>query len=620
MLDLFEAPTFNPTKLLEGIFPYALGQMGEPDASKDPLAALKYARTRRQVIEQAAQQRPMMRLYDGSMNYLTDLTGEMSATVEELVADTGKATAAIRFSNRVGDLLLNQTKIHEDLHLVVDPIPTQRTWRTRWGGKITGLVGRKDSSGMHTIEIEAVSNREHAKHLLFGANPVFPPEVQLPKMWVLPGNTRTILALSMFINLARIFFPPLSIPTNIFNPASWLNPLGPDSILNLDPLSWPLQVCFVNAAFDQSRTTALGSTWQDWHSVMDPLLQDAGVVFRAHTWLTEDEDTCHQELTEAARFLGPLAEPLDRAVRPRRNCIAFGLYDESGRDGPTGTAFDGLVNVAAVTVGDLLSPILVNIDTAETYQGQDLVEATGEDRSSLIDKLAGVAQKPPKIIWWEGQFSGIIESERRLHKGPVKTIMTGGRSPSIVNQAQTFAIRYALSQIAQTISYGMGAYATPFAEGLDNLYQGQLDNVLFAWQRFTDPMRALFTGDMAWQEHFERGGGVAYVLSSFLTLRVGHYNTRAWQGFTTTVINARPHVVDVDARLGQRAGFEQDHIIFADHITAIKREWDRDKPVTVGLAIGDDRDKDDPAGRGVRVLQAMWSVLGMFLGEGTIFG
>lgn len=609
--------SFQQEKLLEGLFPYALGQMGVPDPRNDPVGAFRYAKARREVNERACQQRPMMRLYDGSMNYITHLTGEMSASTEELAFDTGKATAAIRFKNRVGDLLLNQTKIHEDLHLVVDPIPTQRTWRTRWGGKITGIVGRKDSSGIHTIELEAVSNREHAKHLLFGANPVFPPEVQLPKMWVLPGNTRTILAISMFINLARLFFPPLSIPTNVFNPGGWINPLGPDALLNLDPLAWPLQVCFVNPAFDQSRTTALGATWTDWHSTMDPLLQDAGVIFRAHTWLTEDEDTCHTELLDAAKLLGPLSEPLEQAVRPRRNCVAFGLYDESGRDGPTGTAFDGIVNAAAVTVGDLLSPILVNVETGETYQGRDIVEATGEERSTIVERLLGVAKKPPRAIWWEGQFNGIIESERRLHKGPVKTIMTGGRSPSIVNQAQTFAIRYALSQLAQAIAvFGQ----MPMTEGLDNLYQGQLDNVLFAWQRFTDPMRALFTGDCAWQEHFERGGGVAYVLSSVLTLRVGHYRTRAWQGFTCKVVNGRPHLVDVDVRLGERAGFEQDHIIFVDQITAIKRHWDRDTPVTIDLAIGDDRDKEDPAARGIRMLQAMWAVLGQFLGEGTLFG
>lgn len=611
---------FAQTKLLEGLFPYALGQMGEPDPRKDPLAAFRYAKKRREVEELAAKQRPMMRIYDGSMNYVTHLTGEMAGSCEEIVADSGKATAAIRFNNAVGDFLLNETKIHEDLHLVIDPIPSQRTWRTRWGGKITGIVGRKDSNGIHTIELEAVHNREHAKHLLFGANPVFPPEVQLPKMWVLPGNTRTILALSMFVNLARLFFPALSIPTNIFNPGGWINPLGPDSIMNLDPLSWPLQMCFVNAAFDQSRTSALGATWTDWHSAMDPLLQDAGCVFRAHTWLTEDEETCHDELADAARLLGPIGTPLAEATRPKRNCVAFRITDESGRDGPTGTAFDGIINAAAVTFGDLLSPILVNVETGETYQGRDLVEASGEQRSTIVERLAGVAKKPPRVIWWEGQYSGTIESERRLHKGPVKTIMTGGRSPSIVNQAQTFAIRYALSQLGQTIAAGIGAYATPFAEGLDNLYQGQLDNVLFAWQRFTDPMRALFSGDMAWQEHFERGGGVAYVLSSVLTLRVGHYKTRAWQGFTTKVINGRPHLVDVDITLGERGGFEQDRIIFVDQLTAIKRHWDRDTPVTVDLSLGDDRDKEDPASRGVRMLQAMWAVLGMFLGEGTIFG
>lgn len=613
--------TFGQQKWLEGVFPAMLNSMGVPDASTDPMAAYRYIRTHREVQKQAARQRPLMRIYDKNMHYVAALTGEMYGQCEELLTDTGKATTAIRYNNWIGDYLVNQTKIHEDLHLVVDPIPTQPDWRTRWGGKITGIAAKKDSKGIHTIEMEAVSNREHAKNLLFGANPIFPPEVQLPKMWVLPGNTRTVLAMSMFINLARLFFPVTSVIGNIFNPAGWLNPLNETALHNLNPLDWPMQVGFVNSGADRSRTTVMGAQWTDWQSAMTPLLQDAGVTFRAVTWLTEDKDTIHEELVDAGRFLGKkLDGGVAAAARPKRNCIGFMLTDDSGRPGVTGTGIDGLINLAAVTLDDLLTPILVNIDTGESLNGEPIEEATGEERTTIIEKLTGVAKKPPQAIWWEGQYSGIIESERRMHKAPVKTIMTGGRSPSLVNEAQTFGIKYALAQLSAVISYGLGAYQQYGTPGLDNLYQGQLDNVLFAWQRFTDPIRALFTGDMAFQERIERGSGTAYTLAGILTLRLGNYKTRAWQGFTTKVINGHPFLVDVDVRLGQQAGFEQDGIIFADQITAIKREWDRKKPLTISLAIGDDHDKEDPLSRGMRVLSAIWGTLGQFLGEGTIFG
>lgn len=598
-------PPLEFTQWLNGAFRDRLiANMGKPDPANHPMDAYRYLRGRRDVIESAANQRPMLRLFDKNMQPIAQIAGERMASVEEMASDSGQANVVLRYENWLTDFILHQTKIHEDLHLVVDPNPTKPTWRTRWGGKVTGIVAKRDSSGIHTLELEAISNRQHAKNLLFAANPIFPPEVQLPKMWVLPGNTRTILSISMFINLARLFFPALSIPTNIFNPAGWIN----GGISGLNPLAWPLQVQFVNPLLDQSRLSVIGAAWTDWHSAMDDMLKDAGCNFRAYTWLTEDEESPHTELVDMVRGLGVLEDAVDAVSRPHRNCVMFAVEDKSGQDGPTGTAADGVINLIGTTLDDMITNTLFPLDR----------DGDGEP-DPVFRKLLGVAPEKPKTIWYDGQFTGIVESERRLHKGPVKTVMTGGRSPSIVNQAQTFAIRYALSQLAQVISYGIGAYQQYGTEGLDNLYQGQLDNTLLAWMRFTDPVRALWTGDFAWQEHFERGGGTAYTLSGIVTLRLGNYKTRAWQGFTVKVVNGRPHAIDIDVGLADRAGFEQGGIIFVDQITAIKRTWSRTEPVTIQLSIGDDSEKGDPFARGLRALQAVWSTLSHFLGEGTIF-
>lgn len=602
--DTIAVPTLEFTRWLDVAKDKLLNTKASPDPVNDPMSAYRYLRGRRKIIEDSARQRPMLRLFDKNMQPIAQIANERTASVEEMATDAGQASVVLRYDSWLTDFILKQTKIHEDLHLVVDPIPTKPTWRTRWGGKVTGIIAKRDSSGIHTLELEAISNRQHAKNLLFAANPIFPPEIQLPKMWVLPGNTRTILSMSMFINLARLFFPVLSIPTNIFNPFSWIN----GGLTSMDPLSWPLQVQFVNPLIDQSRLSVLGATWTDWHSAMDDMLRDAGCIFRAYTWLTEDEESPHTELVDLVRGMGPLEDGMNKLARPHRNCVMFAVEDKSGVTGPTGTAVDGVIDLIGATADDLITETLIPLD--KNNDGKP---------DPLFRKLLGVAPEKPKTIWYDGQYSGIIESERRQHKGPVRTVMTGGRSPSIVNQAQTFAIRYALSQLAQVINYGLGAYQQYGTEGLDNVYQGQLDNTLLAWMRFTDPVRALWSGDFAWQEHFERGGGTAYTLSGIVTLRLGHYNSRAWQGFTVSVINGRPHAVDVDVVLGDRAGFEQAGIIYTDQITAIKRTWSRSEPVTVHLSIGDDQAKGDPFARGLRALQAVWTTLGHFLGEGTIF-
>ena len=494
--------------------------------------------------------------------------------------------------------------------------------------------------------MQAIAMREHCKRLLFAANPIFSPEIQLPQMWILPGPIRSVLFLSMFVNLARIFVPGLSAITNAFNPGAWLNPLSPDAALNINPLSWPLQVAFVNPITDQSQWTALGATWTDWHSTMGDILANAGVVCRAYTFLTTDTDSPYTDLVDlitgasevgadlldllgldsAAELFNIAGNDIASLARPTRNCVVFSLEDDSGVTGPTGTALDGLLDLIAVTGDDLITSTLVELPTGETLNGEPIIDAS-EPTAPVIQSLLGVAPAPPQVIWREGEFNGMLSSEVDMHKAAVLTVMTGGRSPSIVNQAQTFAIKYGLSQLQLVFTAdetglfgGAGQGPAPVGAGLDSLYQGQLDNVLLAWERYTDPVRAIWSGDLQFQEYFERGSSTAYTLAGFLTLAEANYKTRPFYGFVTQVRNGYPWAIDVDISLGQRAGFEQDGIIYVDQITAVKRVYDRKTPRIVSLSIGDDRDKHDPVSQLIRTMSSIYMTIGAFMGEGTIFG
>lgn len=651
---LFIKP-LNFTQWLPNTLIPQAGDPGVPTLNDNPASLMKYLNGRRQTILESKNLRPLVRVADKDLNVMTELEGEVSASYEELASDTGQVNITIRYDNHIADWMIHQTRNIEDLHILIDPNPLKPNWRTRWGGKIDEIHVKHDDKGAHTIEIHALSFREHAKRLLVAANPVFPPEVQLPKMWILDGPCRSILSLTMFINLARIFFPALSIPTNIFNAAGWINPIGPDALLNFDPLSWPLQVAFVNPILDQSRWTSIGATWNSWHEAFKDILSDAGCQFRAYCWLTTDEDSPHTELTDLTTGNGlltigsafiegltgiPLGALLSAAgvtkveelARPKRNCIVFSIEDKSGRTGPTGTAIDGLFNLVGVTLDNLITPVVLElgpngianvIDAGMSLNGEPIEEASGIDQTYLYEKLLGVAPAPPKIIWWQGQYAGMNTTDLTFHKGAVKTVMTGGKSPSIVNEAQTFVIRYALAQLGQKIdkSLGLGVSQTvgPGA-GLDNLYQNQLDNVLFAWQRFTDPLRALFSGDFAWNEHFEKGSGTAYVLASILTLRAGNFKTREYASFKATTLNGRPWLANVDFFLGDRVGFEEEVVIYVDQVTSIKYEWDRQKAMTVTVTIGEDKDKNDPFATAFRTLANVWAGVGNLAGQGWLFG
>jgi hypothetical protein len=600
------------------------GANGCPNGKQSPAGAFNYIRNKRTIIEKSAGQRPLFRLGDKNLSIVGELSGEMSAEFEELMVDSGTARYVVRYDNWMVDYIVNLTRVEEDLHLLIDRDPLNANdARKRWGGKIHTINIQRHEDGTSTVEMLAVSMREHAKRLLFAASPFLPPEVQLPKMWIMPGPIRTVLFMSMFVNLARLFVPGLSFLTNVFNPASWLNPLSTDSLFNVNPMEWPIQVAFVNPVSDTSMWTVLGATWTDWHSATGDLLKDAGCMLRAYTYLVGDVWNPYEELSDLLG-LSQLTQIANSIAKPLRNCVVFRIEDKSGHRGPTGTAFDGLLDVIGVNLDNFLSTTLIDANTGLSLDGEPVFEDNGSN-FPIFSSLLGVAPEVPKVIWREGQFTGLIDATHTLHKGSPRTVMTGGRSPALVNELQTFAIRWGLSQLSDMINVAIGtmintAFQMPMTPGLDNLYQGQLDNVLFAWERWTDPLRALWNGDLSYQEYFERGSSTAYTLSGILTLQSALWKTRAYQSFKAVVRNGHPHTLTVDTELGDRNAFEFDGVLYVDQIYGDKCAVDRKTGLKDTLTIGDDKDKADPQARLMRAVQSMYTMFGAFLGEGLIFG
>jgi hypothetical protein len=598
------APGLQFSQNLAGLFvDHVVGALEKPDPVTDPMSAYRYLRSRRDTIAAAGRQRPLIRMQDEHLDHIARIGGEISCVAEEVATDSGEASVVIRGDGHyLATFVKTMVRLETDLHLSIDPIPTNPSWQTRWGGKITQIHAKRDSSGIATVELVATHQREHLKHILVSPSPIpgQPPEIAVPRMYFLPGNTRTISWATMWLQLLRIY-SPLRVVESVLNPGAWVDVLTSGA---LSPMNYPQQVAWVNPVTDQSRTSMLTATWNDFHSATIDLFKDAGVIARSYTFFTEDTDNPH---TELEALVGP---KLAHLARPQRNCVIHSFEDKSGYEGPTGTAVDGIINLVASTADDLITNTVLRIDN----------DGDGEP-DPLFRRLAMVAPDKPAVIYREGQHSGIIESNVTLHKGPVKTIFAGGHSPKLLNDLQTYGIRYGISKIAEVIPLGpAGAYEVTGAEGLDNLYQGQLDDVFFAYQAFTDPGRALNTGSLAYCEHFERGGsGTAYVVSGFLTIRVGWYKKRAYRAFKTSIRNAAPWVVLVDYGLGDRLGFEQDRIVYADQASAIKYEYDRRKPITSSLSIGHDSRDDDALTQGVRALQAVASIAGLALGEGTIF-
>jgi hypothetical protein len=568
-------------------------QLRQITEGNDAITKWRLLDARRQLILDANRQRPLLRLLDKKMEYLGTVAEERSGSWERLMDDSGTGTISLRWSDWLADLCAHDVRVQEDRHLAIDPNPNQRSWRTRLGYRVTAVRAVKHEDGTRTVELDLISLREHAKHILLGATPFSAPEFQPLKSWIWFQNLRSNLAFTTFLNLARSYWPILSLPTSLFDPVHWLT----TRVGNLSPLHWPVQVQFVNPVLDQSRLLPLAAKWQDLHTISEPLMDDAGVALIDYLWLPEDTDSPHPELAD---LVG------QELSRPSRACVILAFEDKSGVTGLTGTAFDGVLNLIGATLDDTITEILIPIDA----DGDGQVDP-------FFRRLLGVAPEKPSLVWRDCEYSGLISSEHKMLRGTSQTVWTGGHSPTWLNQIQTFLIKYALSELSALISQGPFAAQVPATTGLEEVYQDQLSDILFAYEKFTNPATALWFNDYALLEGFEQGNGYAYVISAALTIRQGLKKRSPKVSFTMNARDGEPWCWGYDYNVADRGLFEIDGIYYTEQIRGVKWDYDENKPIDLALTIGKNRDRD-PFDAGMKALADGWNAIGSLIGGAAV--
>jgi hypothetical protein len=550
---------------------------------------------RRHAYQSRQIRQPLIRVWDKEMRLVGRVTIPETWECEEIAHDNGMARIEIvgKDNDWLRELLVFKTKAAEDLHITIDPDPDKpNDWRNRWGGKVETIVDEERAGRPNVTTINAVSNRIHLQHIMLAAMPVLPHAVQFPKMFLWGGPCVTACSTAVMINLFRIYalngWWPL--PRNLFDPLSWIN--------NINPLHWPVQVMPVRPAFDQSRWVTIGARWKDAQTVLTPVMKDAGVICHAYTWLPGDPPPYSHVFGEA----------LGEMLKPTRACVILSFEDQSGVTGPTGTAIDGLINLFAATADDIFTETLFAVDG----DGDGVTDP-------FIRKILGVAPKRPPFVYRDTGYGGVLGRTTVVHKAKAVTVIVGGRSPQWVNQAITMAIRYGLSQIASAISTIPGAPAQiSGSEGLDNLYQGQLDDVFLAFMPFVDPVRAGTVGSYARNEHFESPGGSAFTMSSIQNARAGWWSTRPYTSMKFDIDDSLFKIGE-DIRLGSRVSAERRGVVYTDQIMAIKRSGDRNSSGRPVISFGDDSREEDPVAQGMAAISNVANFAALLAGSGEMF-
>ena len=494
----------------------------------------------------AMRARPKVTIYDKNWENPTPLFGEIEASFEELLNDSGQGTLKLNRSTKFASMLLDDLEEEADIHITVDQ------QGKRWSGKCSDLSDEGTESGEEFFTLNFTHEIEHAKKIVCYCNPVFPAEFQYPKIYAYAGPSVFGIKALMFLNLLRRFFPLWSLPENIFDPGSWSS--------NLNPNDWPIVVMPGSLLGDTSMWTVLSTRFGMFSDVIAPTLADAGLQLKATRWLPGDPQPAPNHFT--------LTKPT----------LLFDVIDKSGWIGPSGTLIDGLLHLVRNVADDL-----INYD-------EQLVPI-GDDPEHDVPGLLGTF-KVPWVAWRNAQrtgLSGISSWKRTVHKATAGVVVTGGHSPDWVNTGLKLLVNGILGYIG-------ALFGNP---GLTlGIFDSQIEDVVLAFHRVGNPIRMTKMGlrGPAYGEVFESSGGTGFSLSALQAIRTGFWRTRAYTSYKFSVINGAPYWVGRHFDIGDRVAAEvgTKGKLYIDQVHALKCSWSRTQDPKWTVSIGDDKAEDQP--------------------------
>lgn len=519
-----------------------------------------------QRMKEEARAWPTIDVYDKNWVHVTRLAAEIAGDCEDICNDAGEANVPMYASNPVAEWLSEEVEEEEDVHLIIEQS------RTRWAGKVRKTSEVMESDGLEYCRINAIHVFDQCKHVYCYPNPLFPIQIQAPKIFAWAGSAKTGILLLLFLNLMRQFAPVWRLPDNPFDPQSWRD--------SLDPSKWPMIIDPRGLGwYDTSEWTVFATRMGNFYDLVRPILDDSGLQLIGEQWMPGDP------------------QPFPEWVILTQPILIWRIVDKSGVRGPTGTLIDGAIRYVARVADDLVSEVTEAVPWVDPPE-------------YMVQGWFGTKPEAPAVVWYSAQryaieggtgASGITGWERHRHAALAKAVVTGGKSPGWVNSS--------VKLIANAILGYIGAiFLNPgLALGVFDKY---IEDVFLAWARIENRPRGQKMGKYANLEHFETADN-GFGLSTLTAIRTGFFKTRAYTSFRVSVINGAPYFVGYHLANGDRVSAEngRSRKLYTDQIRALKLTWSREQDPNWAISIGVDDDEQMPTARLGRQLEHVRTIV-----------
>lgn len=554
----------------------------------DTCAAWKAERERKRLAP------PIVRLWDGDYNLRGQVAGERKLEFEFIENDVGTASIELPLDHYLARWVMDHKgRTKRNVHLTIDK------QGARWSGCMDQYRVVRDKKGDAYIELLFKHDLEQAKHILVWSNPFLRPEFQFPKLWIIFGPAKWCLLVTLFVNLLRLETSLWSLPDNPLDINEWMGP-------SFWPGNWRNIVKPSPVIDDNSNLTVVFSRFKPFYDVAKRVLEDSQLSLTCRRYLHGEDDHPFRDLS--GWYDNVMVEDLFSLIPLRHGCLVWDIVDRSGWGKET--AFGGSILTGFIRA-------IVNISSDGLTEGVDVF--TGDPTfpgEYYVPTYFGTSPQAPWVVFEEGMYSGIEESEFLYYEATDTSVVMGGQSAPGVNEAISTGINmggdFLTSLINSTLApagpVGGAIDFPPLGGVMDAVAKIFYENVIAAFMQFPSlraaelslPIAGLENvltglGDFHYYEGWADGADRAFTISALAAARSKFWETRARHSHTIKVTDAAPYYLgdngEGDFWLGDRIatsvlGYPTPDTLFVERVNKIKYTSDKDGPSGWTLDVG----------------------------------
>ena len=420
-----------------------------------------------------------------------------------------------------------------------------------WTGRVD-RVRKKRKGKVRTVIAELVSDYVWLEAMFAWPAPFMPLFAQVPKKDVMVAPAHTMIKTYLFKTIFRLQANLYKFPVGFFN-----DPIN-NGWWNVEKWSQPCVVLPVNPIFDDTRWNTLLARMTPLDQLFKQLLKDEHLVLTAKAWIPGRDPQPHKDIV--------LTKP----------CIVFDVIDKRKAQGSHGTILDGLFRTIIDTLDPFIQPVIGMF--------------TGDSDKYSLAHYFGTDPADPWVVFREGDYTDIEESEVVINSPQAHTGIVGGHSPEWVNKGIELLVNSAIQGLLGAIGIGF----------LGNLINGELDDILLAFQSTTNHQVREQFGVFTLPEAFDPTGTTAFTFDAVQALRQLMWEIRPHRSFNVTINDGKPFIPFVHFTVGDPVGWEDEDEIFVDYVRRIIVTDDRSSRAKIQIVIGDEEDKEEPMAESMR--------------------